>query len=292
MKRKATVSAPAQKHYFVDEAGDSVLFARRGKLRVGEEGCSRFFMMGCLEVADPLTMANDIDALRAELLSDPTINRIPSMVPDQRKTAIAFHAKDDIPEVRREVFRLLLKHEIKFYAIIRDKMALATAVRLRNETDPSYRYSENEVYDTLVSRLFRDRLHKADHNEVVFAHRGHKDRTHALCAALDKARDNFARKWGIVASGTISVRAAYPRAHAGLQAVDYLLWALQRAYERGEDRYLSVIWPKARLVMDIDDTRANGYGEWYSPKKPLTIEALTERPGGIGTSSRSPGHTA
>ena len=249
-------------------------------------------MMGCLEVADPLTLAADIEALREVLLADPTLNRVPSMTAAERKTAVAFHAKDDIPEVRREVFKLLMRHEIKFYAIIRDKITITTAVRLRNESDPTYRYSENEVYDALVSRLFRDRLHQADYNEVVFARRGRKDRTQALMAALDKARTNFARKWGVVGTGAIHVYAATPRDHGGLQAVDYLLWALQRLYERGEDRYLSVIWPKARMVMDIDDTRARGYGEWFTQQKPLTLEALTGRPGGIGTSSRSPGHTA
>lgn len=283
---------PAQRHYFVDEAGDSVLFGRRGKLMLGQEGCSRFFMMGCLEVADPVTLATEMEALRRDLLADPTINRVPSMTPERKKTALAFHAKDDIPEVRRDVFKLLIRHEVKFYAIIRDKAALAATVRLRNATDPAYRYNENEVYDDLVSRLFKDRLHKADHHEVVFARRGNKDRTHALSAALDKARNKFFRTWGIRGSGTIAVQAAFPRDHGGLQAVDYFLWVLQRLYEREDDRFLSLIWPKARLIMDIDDQRNKGYGEWYSTAKPLTLESVRERPGDIGISGRTAEHTA
>jgi hypothetical protein len=219
---------PAQRHYFVDEAGDSVLFGKRGKLMLGQEGCSRFFMMGCLEVADPAALAAEMGTLRAEMLADPTINRVPSMTPERKKTALAFHAKDDIPEVLRDVFKLLVRHEVKFYAIIRDKAALAATVKRRNATDPAYRYNENEVYDDLVSRLFKDRLHKADHHEVVFARRGNKDRTHALCAALDKARDRFFKQWGIRGNGTVAVQAASPRDHGGLQAVDYFLWVLQR----------------------------------------------------------------
>lgn len=285
MARKKIEALPVHKHYFVDEAGDSVLFGRRGKLIIGEEGCSRFFMMGCLEVVDPVSLAADMERLRREMLADPTINRVPSMTLERKKTAQAFHAKDDIPEVRRDVFRLLTRHEVKFYAIIRDKAALATAVRLHNERDPTYRYSENEVYDTLVSRLFRDRLHKADHHEVVFAHRGHKDRTESLRAALDKARANFAQKWGIQGTGTINVQAAYPRHHGGLQAVDYFLWALQRLYERREDRYWEVVRSQARLIMDLDDLRNARYGTWYSNRTPLTLEALNGRAGDIGTSS-------
>ncbi len=259
---------------------------------IGQEGCSRFFMMGCLEVPSPEALTKDMELLRSELLADPILNRVPSMAPERKKTAKAFHAKDDIPEVRRDVFRLLLRYEVKFYAIIRDKMALATTARLRREREIYYRYSENEVYDTLVSRLFRDRLHKADHNEVLFAHRGHKDRTQSLQGALEKARSNFATKWGIQGTGTINVQAAFPFQHGGLQAVDYFLWALQRLYERGEDRYWDAIRSKARLVMDIDDLRQAKYGTYYSEKNPLTLEALRGRVGDIGTSSQATEHTA
>lgn len=52
-----------------------------------------------------------------------------------------------------------------------------------------------------------------------------------------------------------------------LQATDYFLWALQRFYEKGEDRYLSYLWPLFRLVRDLDDTRRHPYGEYYTQKK-------------------------
>jgi len=35
--------------------------------------------------------------------------------------------------------------------------------------------------------------------------------------------------------------------HAGLQVADYCLWALQRLFAKGEDRFLSLIWPKVGL---------------------------------------------
>jgi hypothetical protein len=50
----------------------------------------------------------------------------------------------------------------------------------------------------------------------------------------------------------------------------YFTWALQRLYERGEDRYLIYLWPAVHLVQDIDDTRKADYGVYYSQKKPLT----------------------
>jgi len=65
-----------------------------------------------------------------------------------------------------------------------------------------------------------------------------------------------------------------PPACAGLQAVDYFLWALQRLYERREDRYVELLWPAFRLVNDLDDTREAKYGVYYSQKKALTLAAL------------------
>jgi hypothetical protein len=35
-----------------------------------------------------------------------------------------FHAKDDLPEVRREVFALLRRHPLRFLAVVRDKQKL------------------------------------------------------------------------------------------------------------------------------------------------------------------------
>ena len=85
---------------------------------------------------------------------------VPSFDPARGKTAVAFHAKDDLPEVRREVFQLLLAHPVKFYAVVRDKHEVVGEVRRRNARDTSYRYNQNELYDRLVEKLFQDRLHK------------------------------------------------------------------------------------------------------------------------------------
>lgn len=99
------------------------------------------------------------------------------MLPEAGKTAVAFHAKDDVAEVRHQVFRMLMRHDIRFYAVVRDKRALLASVRLRNEVSSEYRYRENDVYDGLVARLFRDRLHKAADHAITFARRGSSDRT-------------------------------------------------------------------------------------------------------------------
>ena len=62
--------------------------------------------------------------------------------------------------------------------------------------------------------------------------------------------------------------------HAGLEVTDYLLWALQRLVERREDRYFGAVASHFRLIMDLDDIRRKGYGEWYSDNNPLSLEKL------------------
>ncbi|MDB6030909.1 MAG: hypothetical protein JWM16_1247 [Verrucomicrobiales bacterium] len=270
---------PEPKYYFVDEAGDPTLFGSRGKVLVGADGCSRFFILGLVDVEDPSKLSEDLAALGAQLLGDPYFKDVPSMKPEAHKTALLFHAKDDLPEVRREVFKLLLQHKVRFSGIVRDKLRVLAYVRRRNETDPNYRYNPNELYDFLVRRLFKERLHTHGSYRICFARRGTSDRTSALTHALETARQEFAIKQAISANAPIEVVPASPVREPGLQAVDYFLWALQRTFERHEDRFLQLLWPQCSLVVDADDTRAKGYGAYYTKQKPLTAAALKEAEG-------------
>jgi len=184
--------------YFTDEAGDSTLFNAKGKVLIGSDGCSQYFILGTGWIYLP----------------------------------------------RRE---------------------------------PGYRYHHNELYDSLVVRLFSGRLHKDGAYDLHFARRGSSDRTSALEKALQRSQLLFEQKWGIVGTAPITVTPSSPQDDACLQAVDYFLWALQRCFERNDDRYLSYVWPSIRLVHDLDDVRGQAYGEYYTAEKPLDLSALVGR---------------
>lgn len=269
MNNSTTDKTPSVHHYFVDEAGDPTLFNAAGKVAVGTPGCSRFFMLGNLDVTAPQDLALELEALRKKLLADPYFAGVPSMAHDQKKTARMFHAKDDVPEVRREVFRLLLKFDVRFYAVVRDKLAIVEKVRVHNERAPNYRYHPNQLYDRCVPTLFEGRLHKHDSYRIVFAKRGSRDRTQAFEAGLLEAKRKFRHKWGIESVAPIEVVASDPVHNPCLQASDYFLWAVQRCFERGERRYLDLIWPKVALLIHRDDTRLTPAGEYYTRKRPL-----------------------
>lgn len=265
-------------HYFVDEAGDGTLFNKRKQVVVGREGCSRYFILGVLEVAEPKSLHDALETLRTELRADRYLAKIPSLQPERNKTAFAFHAKDDCAEVRREVYKLLMQYEMRVFVVVRNKVTIATKVREHNKRHPNYRYHPNQLYDRCVSRLFKERLHKEESYVIQFSRRGNRARTEALQRAIEHARNNLRASWNIEANSPIEIRAARPAEAGGLQAVDYMLWALQRLFERGEERYWEFVAAKASLVHDVDDTRVNEYGAYYTKKNPLKKESLRNPP--------------
>ena len=180
--------------YFVDEAGDLALFGRRKKILVGTPGCSKFFMVGVAHLQNYRVAEEALGHLREELLADPYFKDVPSMQTKSQKTALFFHAKNDLPEVRREVFKLLKTLQTKVQVAIRRKTELIHFTKLLHSSGE--RLTESYVYDDLVKRLFRNLLHKADRNTIVFARRGKRTRRFAMEEAIVKARRNFEAKCG------------------------------------------------------------------------------------------------
>jgi hypothetical protein len=264
--------------WFVDEAGDPALFAKGGKVVVATEGCSRFFIEGKLECRDVGVLAADLASLRGDLLADPYFKGVPSFDPARQRTAVCFHAKDDPVEVRFMVFKLLARHDVRFVAVVRDKLKLLDYATQRRRIDPTYRYNPNghELYDELTRRLF-SRPHGDGEHSVVFAQRGHKPRTKAFADAIEHEYLAQESAFGIQRPRPLAVVGMFPKAHPGLQAVDYYLWALQRFYERGETRYLDFIWPQTLEIMDLDATLAKEHGRSkdefvvFNKENPLTL---------------------
>lgn len=267
------------RHYFVDEHGDGTLFNAKGREIVGSDGCSSHFALGVLDVPDPEALSAGLEELRRSILSRPMFRGVESLKPERRKTALAFHAKDDIPEVRMLVFEFLASQDVRFQAVIRCKRAIVDQVRNWNQQSTRYHYHPNRLYDEMVKRLFKNRLHQAASYRICFATRGSKDRSTALKSALESARAKFRKAWGIDSNAPIEVLCMPSEASGSLQAVDYFLWALQRVYTKGEDRFLAALWSRISLIVDVDDRRHSSAGCYYSREKPLTSEAIKKEPG-------------
>ena len=266
------------RHYFIDEGGDSTLFSRDGRVLIGSNGCSRFFVLGLLDVPDPMVLQCSLDDLRKQLLGNLYFRDVPSMQAGKRKTALAFHAKDDPVEIRWEVFKLLgAMKGLRYFAVVADKRSELEYVRRRNEDGSGYHYHPNDLYDSLVRRLLKEKLHKSDTVKISFSRRGKADRNSALREALETIRRQFAQKHDIAIDASLQVFELSPSEQAGLQAVDYFTWALQRLYERHEERYVRFLGEAVQVVLDVDDKRKAGYGKYYSRKNPISAADLAWR---------------
>jgi hypothetical protein len=271
-------SPAASVTYYVDEAGDGVLFGPKGRDRLADADAQQFFMLGMVRCVSVEDVVRQLAELRAALQKNPLYATIYSMKPEAQKTARAFHAKDDHAEVRSKMFELITALDFKFYAVIKDMRTVRDYVERRNRMDSSYRYHPNELYDLTVRMLFKQRLHKEDRYRVVFARRGHADRTEALTRQLEQTRQRFLTEHGVTSSATLEIIPAYPWERPCVQVADYCLWALQRCYEKHEPRFLHAIWPKVSLIHDVDDRSGADYGAYLSRKgQPPDPERIKSR---------------
>ncbi len=250
-------------------------------------------MVGVAHLPYPEQADVALARLRADLLADPFFKGVPSMQPQQKKTALCFHAKDDLPEVRREVFKLLPEFEATVQVAIMRKRELVASVKRLNAY--GYRYKPDAVYDDLVRHAFKNLLPRTAENRICFARRGKTAREQSLRLALAKARTGFdpwqidgvPRPWHALPGQTqhpeeqigfppddSTILAAYPHEAAGLQVVDYYLWELQRLFEKGEERFFAAVADDYKLIIDLDDKRNLGIGEWYSESNPLTLQKV------------------
>jgi hypothetical protein len=260
----ALTAAPSIRHYYVDEAGDAVLFNARGKVLVGTPGCSSHFFIGLLSSFEPISLETDLKALKQSVLADTSLKWRGTY----KKPVRGFHANDDLPEVREMVFNLLTNHNFRFFAVVKDKSEAIKYVRQRNQTNLKYRYSGDKLYDSLVSSLFHTRLYKDYEHKIYFATRGKTDRTAALRTALLAVQTRAKALLYPESTGWMTIfDATTTDKIVNLQAVDYCLWALQRFYVRKEEKYLRLIWPSVSMVYEMDSKNGKKRGETYTRKK-------------------------
>lgn len=248
-------------YFFVDESGDPVFYDKKGNFIVGQPGCSKILIIGFIKTKVPHSIRTELYKLRAELQQDPQLQKIPSM----EKTLKAFHAKDDCPEVREKVFSLLPKLDFTAQIIVARKTPNVIA---------KFNGNPNEFYDSLITNLFKNVLHKTLINRIYFATRGNRKRQEPLRLAIEKAVKEFENKWHTQVNTVREVIPQSPYGEPCLQVIDYVNWAVQRAYNKGEMRYFEIIRDKIRLLVDIYDYRAD-WSNFYNKKNPFHINKIS-----------------
>ena len=259
-------------YFFVDESGDLSRFDKKGRSLLGVEGVSKTFMLGSLEVLEPIEeIIKKMEELRADLIKDPCLLRTPSL----KKTKLCFHAKDDCAAVRREMFKILKNMKARVRVMVRRKSELIRLSKHSFELN-KVKVSEATIYSSMVSRLFKPLLHKNSYNHILFSQRGKTFNTESLQKAIEIAKDNCYHDWGIKNDNIITIEHSSPSNHIGLQIVDYYLWALSRLYEQDDDSYFNYLRDKYSLIWDLDDKTKKDCGVYYTQKNPISLEKIKE----------------
>ncbi len=249
-------------YFFVDEAGDPIFYNKHGKCIVGEEGCSKILLLGFIKTKNPDQLRGSVLKLRDEIVGDPYLKKIPSL----KKTKLYFHAKDDCPEVREKFYKLMLGLDFKAEFVV--------ARKIPSLFKRKHKGNENLFYDDLVSKLFENKLHVAKRNFIYFAVRGSKTRQAPFEDAIKTAVSSFEKKWMMKNDSEINIYPQSPLGEPCLQIIDYMNWAVQRAFIRGEDRYVKFVEEKISFLVDIYDLE-NYPKNFYSRSNKFNITKIS-----------------
>lgn len=228
-------------YYFVDEAGDPCFYDKHGNFIVGKDGCSKILMLGFIETDEPKHIRQALSQVREKVKNDPYLKDIPSL----EKSLKYFHATDDCPEVRQEVYKCLSTLNFKSQFVVARKI---------EGVFKKYGCDENHFYDSLISHLFKNVLHRAETNHIYFSKRGSSNRQEPLERAIERAKNKFETKFLIKIRSNVNIQSQVPTGEPCLQVIDYMNWAIYRVFVQGEMRYFNFVKDKVGFVWDIYDT--------------------------------------
>ena len=259
-------------HVFIDEAGDTTFFGKGKENIVGQNGASSTFMLGMVQVKDNLTyIRQKIEQKALEIENSIYYAKVPSVQKRiQKYGKFVFHAKDDIPEIRKEFYDFLLSLDFSLQVVVGRKI-MSLFIKKHNSNG-------NEFYADLLSHLLKDKL-KNSKIVLNIAERGSSTSQVNLELAIEKtkhrARNSHHKLSEKIDLCEIVANVQPYNKEPILSLADYSLWAVQRVFEKGETRFYDYLISKISLVVDLydygDRTKSRWYN-YYSGKNKLTEE--------------------
>jgi len=252
-------------HRFLDEAGDATFYGK-GKIPIiGTNGVSNVFILGMLHLKQDLQATREqIIFLQNKIAQSKYYQNVPSVKKRVQEGGFYFHAKDDLPEIRKEFFDFILGLELSFQAV--------AARKIVSLFEKKHNGKESEFYADLLSHLLKDKLQKQGRLVLNIAEKGSSTSIQNLEKGLSKAQERFIKKFPNSAQSIkITFNVQRFNKEPLLAISDYFCWAIQRVFEKGECRYYDYMNEKISLVVDLYDQENYSKGKnYYTPKNPLT----------------------
>lgn len=211
---------------------------------------------------DPKIIRGKLTNLREEIKQDTYLQAIPSL----KKSLVHFHATDDCPEIREKMFKLMIGLDFKSEFIV--------ARKIENVFRNKHKCKPDLFYDDLITKLFQNQLHSTKENIIYFSVRTNRARQAPLENAIRKAVISFEDKWKIKVDAEIQIYPQSPKSEFCLQVIDYMIWAIQRAFVKKELRYYEFVKNKVSLIADIYDFDHFGKN-YYSKKNSFEINKIS-----------------
>jgi hypothetical protein len=252
-------------HHSLDEAGDSTFYGK-GKIPIiGTNGVSNVFILGMLTVNEPLPQLRErIIELQKSVETNVYYKNIPSVKKRVKKGGFYFHAKDDIPELRKEFYDFILKTECSLQVVVGRKIVTLF--------ENKHNGNEPEFYADLLSHLIADKLKEKGKLVLNIAQKGSSTKQNNLKEGLLKAQKIFLNQFPDKVEKTKVEFYVAKFADEPLLAIsDYLCWTIQRIFEKGETRFYEYMQSKIPLVIDLYDEENAKEGIYiYTKDNPLT----------------------
>ena len=269
MAKLKKITQACDYHRFIDEAGDMTFFGKGKSCVLGQTGVSKVFILGMTAYKEPLFQAREkIIEFCQTTANDPYFNTMPSVAKRINQGGFYLHAKDDPAELRYK-FLTFMVSELDFSSqAIVGRKDLDRFVRKHHSR-------EREFYADLLSHLLKD---KANYPKLVvnIAQRGSCTQGKNLSDALQQTHARYHSQKGGKYKAAIKFNVQPYDKEPLLTVIDYSLWAIQRVFQRGEDRHYQLIKDKISLVFDLYDVakagKENCWGNCYTPKNPLSRE--------------------
>jgi hypothetical protein len=119
--------------------------------------------------------------------------------------------------------------------------------------------------------LFENVLHRHTHNRIYFSQRGSRPRQVRIEQAIRSGVAKFEARWNTKVETEIRVESQTAVGEPCLQIIDYMNWAVYRAFVKREMRYYRFVEDKVSLLVDRYDT-ARYPKNWYNRENPFDIE--------------------
>ena len=212
-------------HIFADEAGCLAFKKKRG--------VSRYFILCSITTSSP-DIGNDLQDLRRRLSWEGVCDD-------------AFHATTDRQEIRDQVFDLISTMDFRVDATLLEKSKALMHIRASDLT--FYKYAWHYHFKHLAGQIISNN----DEVHITAASIGTKKQKGAFSGVInDVVRQS---------SASASHRVSFWQAASDpcIQVADYCAWAIQRKWERNDDRSYELIKEKICSEYDLWRKGKNHY---------------------------------